>query len=106
MRAARLITELDGKNRLDHQESLFMTYRGHIKNGVAVLDTDVSLPDGTPVRIEVVRQDAGFLASKSVEQLAEEQGIVPMGDFNQLAGDWPPEDSVDEFRAFIREARR
>ena len=29
-----------------------MTYRGHIKNGVAVLDDDVKLPEGTPVVIQ------------------------------------------------------
>ena len=29
-----------------------MTYRGHIKDGVAVLDEDVTLPEGCPVLIE------------------------------------------------------
>jgi len=35
-----------------------MTYRGHIKSGVAVLDERVNLPDGTPVRIIVVEEPA------------------------------------------------
>lgn len=30
-----------------------MTYKGHIENGVAVLDEPVSLQDGTPVLIEI-----------------------------------------------------
>ncbi|HOZ46511.1 MAG TPA: hypothetical protein PLO37_06015 [Candidatus Hydrogenedentes bacterium] len=34
-----------------------MVYRGHIENGVAVLDEAADLKDGTPVRIEVA--DAG-----------------------------------------------
>ena len=31
-----------------------MTYKGHIKNGVVVLDEQVNLPDGTQVRVEAV----------------------------------------------------
>jgi hypothetical protein len=30
-----------------------MTYRRHIKNGVAVLDEPAALPDGTRVRVQV-----------------------------------------------------
>ena len=29
-----------------------MTYRGHLENGVVVLDEPVSLPDGARVRVE------------------------------------------------------
>ena len=31
-----------------------MIYRGHVKNGVVVLDKDVRLPDGTEVKVEAV----------------------------------------------------
>jgi hypothetical protein len=82
-----------------------MTYRGHIKNGVAVLDTPVSLPDGTPVRVEIERIDSDFWKGKTVEELACEQGIKTVRSVYELAGDWPEEDSIDEFLAFIREAR-
>jgi hypothetical protein len=30
-----------------------MTYLGHVKNGVVLLDDAVSLPDGTPVQVLV-----------------------------------------------------
>jgi len=83
-----------------------MTYRGHIKNGVAVLDTAVKLPDGTPVRVEVERVDADFWHGKSIEQLAREQGVAPCVNPADLAGTWPEDESIDEFLAFIREARR
>ncbi len=41
-----------------------MIYRGHVENGVVVLDENVQLPNGTEVKIEPVepsgtRQDAG-----------------------------------------------
>jgi len=31
-----------------------MTFRGHIKNGVVVLDEDVSLPEGTEIILNVM----------------------------------------------------
>jgi hypothetical protein len=83
-----------------------MTYRGHIKNGVAVLDGSVSLPEGTPVRVEVEPLESGFWDHKSVEQLGREQGLGARTDAGELAGDWPEEDSIEEFLAFLREARR
>jgi hypothetical protein len=83
-----------------------MSYLGHIKNGVAVLDTPIVLPDGTRVRAEVEQADAEFWRGKSVEELASEQGVQPIHRLENLAIDWPEEDSVDEFLALIREVRR
>ncbi len=31
-----------------------MSFIGHVQNGLVVFDTPVSLPDGTPVKVEVV----------------------------------------------------
>lgn len=31
-----------------------MTYRGHIEKGLVVFDEPISLPEGTPVQIEVL----------------------------------------------------
>ena len=83
-----------------------MTYRGYIRNGVAVLDTPVALPDGTPVRVEVERAPSHFWASRSIAELALEQGVRPIQNVDELRGDWPQEDSIDEFLEFVREARR
>jgi hypothetical protein len=82
-----------------------MTYRGHIKNGVAVLDTPVGLPDGTLVRVEVERSDAAFWQNKSVSQLADEQGVKPCTDPADLSGNWPPGESIDDFLALIKRSR-
>ncbi len=45
--------------------------------------------------------------SKSPEALAAEQGISPVTNFEDLLGDfWPEEESVDDFIAAVREWRR
>jgi hypothetical protein len=82
-----------------------MTYRGHMKNGMAVLDAPAALPDGTAVRIEVERTDAGFWQNKSVDELAREQGVMPCTDPTDLAGDWPTDESIDDFLSLIRRGR-
>ena len=82
-----------------------MTYRGHIRQGVAVLDEPVNLPDGTPVRVAVDRSDAEFWEGKGVELLAREQGIEPCTDPRDLVGDWPSDESLDQFVALIRGSR-
>lgn len=82
-----------------------MTLRGHIKNGVAVLDEPMDLPDGTPVRIEVERVDADFWRGKSAEELAREQGVSPCVDPGDLAGGWTEGESIDDFLAVIRRSR-
>ena len=83
-----------------------MTYHGHIRNGVAVLDTPVDLPDGTPVRIEVERLETEFWRNKGVAELAQAQGVLAVTSLDELAGDWPEEDSVDDLLQLIREVRR
>lgn len=83
-----------------------MTYLGRIKNGVAVLDQPVTLPDGTHVRVEVETAGWELLSGKSVEDLAREQGIQPVTNLADLTIDWPEDDSVDDLLALVREVRR
>lgn len=83
-----------------------MTFHGRIRNGVAVLDTPVSIPDGTPVRIEVDSTNESFWRNRKIEELAREQNVATHPTLDDLAGDWPADDSIDEFLNLIREARR
>jgi hypothetical protein len=42
-----------------------MVYRGHVRNGLVVLDQEVSLPEGTEVRVEpIVSEEPGTLADR------------------------------------------
>ncbi|MCE9590728.1 MAG: hypothetical protein K8S99_09415 [Planctomycetes bacterium] len=81
------------------------TIRGYIMNGVVVLDESVNLPDGTPILIEVERVDASFWRDKSAVELAREQNVHPCVDPADLAGDWPADESVDDFLAMIKRSR-
>lgn len=50
---------------------------------------------------------AGFWRRRTVEELAAEQGVTPVGDPADLRGDfWPENESTDEFLAWLRASRR
>jgi hypothetical protein len=83
-----------------------MTYPGTIKNGVSVLVPPVTLPEGTPVRIEVESSGHDFWRTKPVEGLAQEQGMIPIRSLSDLKIDWPDDESVDDLIALVREVRR
>jgi hypothetical protein len=82
-----------------------MTYKGQIKNGIAVLDTPCPLPEGTPVLVEVDSL-SGFRSNKTVDDLVKEQGTVRTDDLKKLVMDWPAEDSLEELQLLVRNARR
>ena len=46
-----------------------------------------------------------FFASRSLEQLAEAQGVHPLTNPKELAGRWPNDENVDEFVEAIYESR-
>jgi hypothetical protein len=51
-------------------------------------------------------KSADFWRSKSVEELAREQGVKPVENPEELKGDfWPEDESIDDFLAWLR-ARR
>lgn len=93
-----------------------MTYRGHVKNGVVFLDGAVTLPDGTEVTVQPVLPNStrdeggaddsrGFWTARSVDELAAGQRVVPHTEIADLAGDWPDEESIDDFLADMRRER-
>jgi hypothetical protein len=47
----------------------------------------------------------GFWENLSAEELALRQGVGVVDDMSKLVGDWPPEDSIDDFFEFLREVR-
>jgi len=48
----------------------------------------------------------GTWENKSAEQLLREQQVKPVSKMTDLAGDWPAEDSLDEFLDRVRKGRR
>lgn len=63
----------------------------------------------TPVRTPIDSGDprfGGFWENLGVDELARRQGVGPVQDLTTLTGDWPPEDSIDDFLEFLRGVRR
>ena len=82
-----------------------MTFTGHIKDGVAIPDSPVTLPDGTRVRIEIDGISSESWTGKSIDELAREQGVGPITDPAKLAIDWPADEAIDEFLDLVRQVR-
>jgi hypothetical protein len=82
-----------------------MIYRGRMLNGVAVPEVPADLPDGTPVEIDVLKQQSEFWRNRDVESLSREQQVTAIQSLEELAGDWPEEDSIEDFVALVREVR-
>ena len=73
-----------------------MTLRGHIKRGAVVLDTPVTLPDGTPVEVRTL-EPAVRPQLSSFDELARQQGIAGPASFDSLLGGWPEGEEGDGF---------
>jgi hypothetical protein len=48
-----------------------MTYRGHVRNGIVVLDQPVTLPEGLEVQVEVPLEKASPLLDESGQTLGQ-----------------------------------
>lgn len=63
--------------------------------------------DMTAPKQPVDRYGRTFWESSSPEQLAAEQGVTPVHDIRELAGDfWPDDEGPDDFINWLREQRR
>lgn len=97
-----------------------MNFKGFVDKGWIKPSEPLSLPDGTPVtftpakksraaasasrRTEKSKRIHGW-ATKSLKDLTHEQGTVALKGLDQLAGDWPKGDSIDEFLKSVRKGR-
>jgi len=52
------------------------------------------------------RSDSDFWNGTSIAALAQKQNVQPITDFNTLLSGWPPEESVDDFIAELRQWRQ
>ncbi|MCC6492592.1 MAG: antitoxin family protein [Pirellulales bacterium] len=86
-----------------------MDFRGIIDHGVVRPLEPLTLPEGTEVECRPVNglsADGSFWQSPSIRELAARQGVSGPPQPAALAGDWPPADSLDDFLADLRTARR
>lgn len=59
-----------------------------------------------PVQPAMPPDSTAFWQSRSIDQLAAAQQVRAPSSADDLAGDWPEEDSLDAFLKFVQEARR
>ncbi len=92
-----------------------MDFRGIFNHGVIRPTEPVTLPEGTEVDCHPVTATngsgtcylpEGFWASKSIEQLANEQKTIPATSIKDFRGDWPADESIDDFLEFLSKGRQ
>jgi len=55
-----------------------MTYRGHVENGLVVLDDPVALPEGASVQVDLVDEEAGATLYERLKSvIGKAQGLPP-----------------------------
>ena len=90
---------------LDREQDIPFVY----ENGVLRPEGPVDFPEGARgiahIR-EISGASTGFRANPTIEQLRKQQGTLPLRRPEDLAGDWPAEDSLDEFLDSVRRGRR
>jgi hypothetical protein len=70
---------------------------------VRIFVADLSVPADRVA--EADPRYGGFWENLSADELARRQGVGVVDDMSKLVGDWPPEDSIDDFFEFLREVR-
>lgn len=88
-----------------------MEFRGIFEDGVVRPTGPVDLPEGTEVEFHAKQNGAAKpelknWESKSVEELAREQGVGPVNYLADLGIGWPEDEDVDEFIEAVRQWRR
>lgn len=79
------------------------------EQGVLKPEDAIDLPEGARgiARIrETNGEAADFWAKPSIDQLRKEQGTLPVRRIEDLAGDWPEEDPINEFLDNLERGRR
>jgi predicted DNA-binding antitoxin AbrB/MazE fold protein len=78
------------------------------EHGVLRPEGRLDLPEGARgiahIR-EVNGAAAGFWATPTIDELRRQQGTLPVRRVEELAGDWPADDSLDEFLDSVRRGR-
>jgi len=98
-----------------------MEYKGVVERGLIRPFDPIALPDGTEVTFRKAANGPAtrsrsapaslpsadpFWRGYSIDQLTDEQNVIPAASLDDLAGEWPEEDDIEEFLHSIREWRR
>lgn len=78
--------------------------------GVVRLNPNTNRPEELKIeKLEILDEllvgAKDFFTSRSLERLAEAQGVHPLTNASELAGGWPVDENIDEFLATVYESR-
>jgi hypothetical protein len=83
-----------------------MPIRGHVENGVVVLDEPIVLADGTAVIVEPSPSpNSKFWQTSTIDELANQQGVARLENPDALLGGWPADEVDDGFESALAEWR-
>ena len=82
-----------------------MTMLGKIEHGRIVLPLPLDFPDGTSIEVDLRPLPTGFWNTPSISDFRRQQKTEALRSVNDLAGDWPDSDSIDDFLVNLREGR-
>ncbi|MEK6703804.1 MAG: hypothetical protein AABZ53_16210 [Planctomycetota bacterium] len=92
-----------------------MDFKGYVDKGWIKPTEPMKLPNGTPVTFTRAKKSASRNGkamkikgwkSRSLSELTKDQGTAPLKSLDQLAGDWPRNESIEEFLKSVRKVRK
>lgn len=83
-----------------------MRLTGRLEHGQILLAAPLDLPDGTSVEVELRLVSPEFWRGVPLAEVASRQHVLLPPTLADLAGEWPEDDSIDEFLATVHEGRK
>jgi len=89
-----------------------LEFRGVFDHGVVRPSEPVAIPDGTEVQCRSVSgladatDSSAFWREPTLESLALAQQVKPIRSLGDLKGDWPDDESIDDFLDALKKWRQ
>jgi hypothetical protein len=108
-RMVRVLFTADRDEEITDARRLKVAITGTVESGSSTQPQAVRLDrlevlDPSP--LETPANGTEFWERPTVAQLAERQGVQPMSTIDDLAGDWPEDDNLDDFLSTVRQGRQ
>jgi hypothetical protein len=95
----------------DLEDQIYSALRKPVRlTGTAISNPNTGKPEELKIEVIEIMEELhlgakDFFKSRTIEQLAEAQGVGPLSNPDQMKGGWPEDDNVDEFTEAIYQGR-